>query len=323
MGARKRLRHFAVALAASQLLRGPSYGVRGFSSLSKRVQSAQQLREVYEARFAFPGWTVDDLEEGRLERFAQTVTVYYPKGAKLQEVHQLVRQREPVNIAMERRYDEEKLQKYFGYKRGAYGQSSSERLLPNIAIYCQTPMQSADGQREEVHVVNVIGFAFDTPKQPDFQYFQPGNGAKDNFSDLIKKMSHMWEYIFFCAREKNLKRVFLSNVGGGAFASGLRHEYTLLKNQSLDPVLKRYPDIEMHDLQRIPDWVFGEGQKYCSSSLLVNAWDPWSIVGNGNAADNSLDGYFGRSTAMAVLCWSETNPYLRYQQVPGPFESGN
>lgn len=28
--------------------------------------------------------------------------------------------------------------------------------------------------------------------------------------------------------------------------------------------------------------------------LLVNAWDPWSMVGNGNAGDNSLDGFFGR-----------------------------
>ena len=27
------------------------------------------------------------------------------------------------------------------------------------------------------------------------------------------------EYIFFCAREKGLKRVYLAQVGGGAFAS--------------------------------------------------------------------------------------------------------
>ena len=26
----------------------------------------------------------------------------------------------------------------------------------------------------------------------------------------------------------------------------------------------------------------------------MNAWDPWSMVGNGNAGDNSLDGFFGR-----------------------------
>lgn len=33
-----------------------------------------------------------------------------------------------------------------------------------------------------------------------------------------------------------------------------------------------------------------------------------------------LDGFFGRSTAMAVLCWPDTNPYLqlenRYRAMP-------
>lgn len=32
----------------------------------------------------------------------------------------------------------------------------------------------------------------------------------------------------------------------------------------------------------------------CLPGLLVNAWDPWSMVGNGNAGDNSLDGFYGR-----------------------------
>lgn len=284
-------------------------------SLSQRVDSARKLREVYRPGFAFPQWSLNALENGQLEELAPQVTVYYPKDADVEEVQQLVRQREPVNIAMERCYDEGKLERYFGYSRGAYDKSSSDRLLPNIAIYCKTPMQSKDGQREEVHVVNVIGFAFDTPKQPDYQYFEGGNRDR---RDLVRKMSHMWEYVFFCAQEKELQHVFLSNVGGGAFSAGLRHNYESLKKESLDPVLRRYPNIKMLDLPRIPDWIFSEGRSFCNNSLLVNAWDPWSIVGNGNAADNSLDGFFGRSTAMAVLCWPETNPFLAYRSVPAP-----
>ena len=42
----------------------------------------------------------------------------------------------------------------------------------------------------------------------------------------------------------------------------------------------------------------------------MNAWDPWSLPGNGNFNDNSIDGAYGRSSAIAVLCWPFTNPYL-------------
>ena len=49
--------------------------------------------------------------------------------------------------------------------------------------------------------------------------------------------------------------------------------------------------------------------------LFVNAWDPFSMVGNGNAADNSLDGWMGRSSASAYLCWPLTNPAITYESV--------
>lgn len=50
-------------------------------------------------------------------------------------------------------------------------------------------------------------------------------------------------------------------------------------------------------------------------TLYVNAWDPWSMIGNGNGRDNSLDGYWGRCSNMAVLGWSVTNPWMMYRAV--------
>lgn len=46
-----------------------------------------------------------------------------------------------------------------------------------------------------------------------------------------------------------------------------------------------------------------EGERCCSSSLLVNAWDPWSFVGNGNAGDNSHSD-LERVGAAARSLWS-------------------
>jgi hypothetical protein len=48
----------------------------------------------------------------------------------------MVKEREPCNIGMRRLYLENKLEKNFGYKYGAYKKSTLDVLMPNIAIYC-------------------------------------------------------------------------------------------------------------------------------------------------------------------------------------------
>ncbi|CAK9013303.1 unnamed protein product [Durusdinium trenchii] len=225
--------------------------------LPRQAAVAQRLREVYEAKFAFPSWSCERLGEGSLEVYAQSVTVYYPQGAQLAEVKRLVREREPVNIGMKRRYDQQKMQEYFGYATGAYGRlSSSERLGPNLAVYCRTPMRAPDGRERDVHVINVIGFAFDKTQQPDYQYFLNHDDEDGRRAELVKKMSQMWEYIYFCAHEKKLKCVRLSQVGGGAFSLllGGNFDYQALRKESLEPVMARYPEIETKELQFIPDW---------------------------------------------------------------------
>eukprot|EP01065_Artemidia_motanka_P049926 TRINITY_DN8417_c6_g1_i1.p1 TRINITY_DN8417_c6_g1~~TRINITY_DN8417_c6_g1_i1.p1 ORF type:complete len:447 (+),score=154.42 TRINITY_DN8417_c6_g1_i1:50-1342(+) len=46
-------------------------------------------------------------------------------------------------------------------------------------------------------------------------------------------------------------------------------------------------------------------------TLIVSAWDPHSIAGNGNKRDNSLDGFVGRHSAVGVLCWPLANLWLQ------------
>ena len=57
-------------------------------------------------------------------------------------------------------------------------------------------------------------------------------------------------------------------------------------------------------------------QKYkIDNMLIVNAWDCFSFVGNGNSGDNSLDGAMGSITAMQILCWPKTNKYIKYKKI--------
>lgn len=54
-------------------------------------------------------------------------------------------------------------------------------------------------------------------------------------------------------------------------------------------------------------------QAELDESLIINAWDPFSLVGNGNAGDISLDGYIGRISAAGVLSWPITNPQIQWR----------
>eukprot|EP00927_Polykrikos_kofoidii_P003016 TRINITY_DN111_c2_g1_i1.p1 TRINITY_DN111_c2_g1~~TRINITY_DN111_c2_g1_i1.p1 ORF type:complete len:319 (-),score=68.37 TRINITY_DN111_c2_g1_i1:189-1145(-) len=279
---------------------------------------ALRLREVYEEKFRFPAWSIELMVSGGLEDFAKSVVVYHGKDDDMDRVRAVTSEREPVNIAMRRFYDADLLEELTGYRRGAYGKSTKTSLMPNIAIYCQTPLKNGRGHTVPVHVINVIGYAFDAPFQPDAKYFFPMTPEK--WTELVKCMSKMWRYVFECAQRKGLKRVYLADVGGGAFATLLNSspetKYEKLKAESLTPVLKEYPEIEEQKLGMIPEWAFQEEIKpTLKDSLLVNAWDPWSMVGNGNAYDKSLDGFFGRSSAMAILCWPPLNKLIKFESV--------
>jgi hypothetical protein len=260
------------------------------------------------------------LEKGELEAYARTVVVYYKGGDNFDNVQRVAIEREPRNIAMTRCYSEEQLYKIAGYRVGAYAQSTADFLMPNIAIYVQTPLDHG-GKTVDVNVINIIGYAFDSRSQPDYKYFfREGRIPPEKWAELVNCMTEMWQFAFECAKRQALKYLYIADVGGGAFSTLLMTNptgsYRTLQEQSLEPVARRYEEIESRQLGRIPDdAVRGELNEHLSESLVINAWDPWSMVGNGNAADRSLDGFFGRCTAMAVLSWPPLNPFLKYEAI--------
>mmetsp|Transcript_40102 Transcript_40102/g.128675 ORF Transcript_40102/g.128675 Transcript_40102/m.128675 type:complete len:316 (-) Transcript_40102:135-1082(-) len=281
---------------------------------------AAGMREVYQSGYEFPAWSVEMLRSGKLAALARGVTVYHKADDRFEDVQAVASEREPVNIGMSRCYNQDRLMELHKYKTGAYGRSKKDRLMPNIAIYCETPIKQGD-RMENVHVINVIGYAFDDQTQPDYQYFFPMKHGDAKWNELVERFRHMWRFIFVCAERKGLKRIYLADIGGGAFSallSGPGISYGRLKEESLAPVQAEFQskNFVVEQLPRVPDFAFKpENKALLAESLLVNAWDPWSMVGNGNGHDNSLDGFFGRCTAMAVLCWPTSNPLAQYEAV--------
>ena len=177
---------------------------------SEGLIKAKTMRKMYCPRYEFPKWVFkvwDNLD-------FSSVVVYYDSNDSLSDVKQLVTEREPTNITMNRIYNKEKLQETFGWDIGYYQRYTQEhkfdKLPPNIAIYAKTPMKIGSVVRL-VNVINLVGYAFDSPKQPDRIYFEKHQLSK---VELIKKYTNVWKYAFICTAKHKLRNLHISAVGG-------------------------------------------------------------------------------------------------------------
>jgi len=201
----------------------------------------------------------------------------------------------------------------------------------------------------QVHMVHAIGLAFDTLRQPDYKLMLSStkklmvlsNKQKNNCIQFYK---YMFRLIFKCADHQigTDSLVVLSLVGGNNFATEYPPNKVEFWRTVWIPALYAHIQTNPHHGKRIRGMGFGYseflplikhifksspnkpnliGSKHdlfpgllldydLTNTLFVNAWDPWSVVGNGNNSDNSLDGHVGRSSDAAILSSGLTNPFL-------------
>ena len=262
---------------------------------------------------------------------ASKSVLYHSKADnhKKELIKKLAIQREPVNIAQSRFYDQNFLQDHFGWRQGAYKIQKDGSLPPNFAIYCHTPVVDEGELTMKppirfAHVINAIGYAFDDESQPDYQYFF--NKSTLNLQLLVNAYVHTWKLCFAAASELN-KTLVVCGLGAGAFnpykLPGNKVDVAkFLERVHYPAVMKAhesYPHVKFLDGAKtkytIPNYILNKSQEHIDSLLFVNAWDPFSMPGNGNEGDDSLDGYWGRSSAIAALSWPLSNPHLKYKAV--------
>jgi hypothetical protein len=233
--------------------------------------------------------------------------------------------------------------------KSAYSKLCTPDHLPaNFAMYIETPIKNpVSGDYEMISVLNCIGYGFDQTFQPDYKYFFENGAFKAGKEQEFKdRLDLLFEYIYACAVQKEKSLIMLTYVGGGEFAKqfpGLEPGYRKYYKEALNkqyvknsislsllgfPTLpgKEIEDIKLNSStnrsieqlkdKRIPDLCFEADTKTINpKALYINAWDPHSVVGNGNGGDESLDGYFGRSTAMAFFSLPCINPEIKYESV--------
>lgn len=286
----------------------------------------------YNTGYAPPEWVLLNCN-AILNRFGKSARLYYAGCSPIQALN-LAYQREPVNIALSRHYDHDKLSHYFHYRRGRYTDMVMEEQLPQIAVLCETPVLSQK-RYQKVSVINLIGIAFDHPKQPDNSYFRRNGVLQKNM--LIEAYTTQLKFALHAAKTLN-KTLVMTGLGAAAFRPmeySSEDEFydlvlrpalfnasaTMLYNKVLSPRNgESFKKWEKKVGYYVPDCFFKKKDKAnenlfaktkASSYLFINAWDPYSMPGNGNNMDQSLDGYWGRSSAISLLCWPGSNQYLR------------
>jgi len=188
-----------------------------------------------------------------------------------------------------------------------------------------------------LRVLNVIGYGFDEPNQPDAIHFRALNEKAGQ--KLFESIRGVFEKILACVRyfkgsDQPITWMHLPEFGCGAFAGERAHEVKDIWQACWDEFV---PLFKAEDCTADRGYIYTDGDFFANNlrfyttwqyyaqrpdvhggianRLFVNAWDPHSIVGNGNFTDASMDGYYGRTTAMALLCWPPTNPAVNAQLI--------
>lgn len=298
---------------------------------------------------AFPRWCLSAAYLGVHEKYAKTVLTIYKDGDDMDLVRKLVLQREPTNVAMYRYHDIPRFstlaEKLTGasWKESCYIEYYKEHktLAPNIAMYCETPGVAYDSANAtadfsaadalDLRVLNVIGYGFDAPDQPDAMHFD----QKDSTA-LRKAVRGVFDKIHACIMhfketDKPITWMHVPEFGCGAFAGNRGYEVRAIFDEcwaefemqwASDGVkadrgyIYQDGDFFNNNLRMATQWrEYAKTAEHggLANRLFINAWDPHSLVGNANFTDASMDGYYGRCTAMALLCWPPTNPHVNQQ----------
>lgn len=280
------------------------------------------------------------------KRHAETARIYYNSSQLTEsDALKIVFQREPTNIAMgPNQYNEEKLEKLFGYRKGVYNDLSAKKTdessfkdFPNSAtVYSETYLWDPPGgkNKKEVACLSLPAPALDSADQPHYEYYM--KTGKLDAKKYEQEMEFLFKSIERVVRDnkdlafggKGIKRIVLSRFGQGAFLGALSgHDRGIAQNaykQQMAIFLSRIKDIDLeivmseyshpgndiwHDKMIIGD-IIKTAQE---GDLIINAWDPHSAPGNGNDADSSFDGAMGKGSGILLTQTSWLNKTLRSQ----------
>jgi hypothetical protein len=253
-----------------------------------------------------------------------SISVY--SSLPVDELLRVAYERDIVNIQMEKPFGESINEKVLGCKASRMMESE---LAPQpgsqLSISMKVPLLTRTGNTRRPTILSVSAPALDTPKQPEWKhYVKEGRLDRNAYLTAFQTLAGHIEQCVAAPENKGAQLV-LSGFGMTNFLSGLSvGEKDIARQIGADVFVDLINKLRAQGVDVVytdasgssPPWpavnaALGDHPLTCVGSIpgdwikdqqiIVNAWDPHALVGNGCARDNSLDGYVGRNSLVHEL----------------------
>jgi len=243
-------------------------------------------------------------------------------------------ERELVNIQMKGKSGREN-KGVLGHEK-SLAQRDSTVIQPGnqLSLATKTVIRCDNGKLKKITLLSGSAPALDIASQPEadiYTYKSSSGDRKLNRQKFAVGLDTIKSHILQCAKgNTDCKRVVLAGIGTENFLKILDEEHRKYAQDMITTLLAEvvtelralgkevvFTDINNEFCNKInvklgskepPIDVPGPipGNWIKDGDLMLNAWDPHSLLGNGLAADNSLDGFYGRNSLIhfqhALLC---------------------
>ena len=192
-----------------------------------------------------------------------------------------------------------------------------------VSLAMETLLRRADGVVKKVTVLSSPAPALDSKAQPEWSSYVDAQGRLDP-AKYRAGMAGIRDHIRSCAASHAGPRVVLTGIGTSAFLGGLNNDD---KATARAIVTEMLADVA-RDLDALGKQVafYDKSDAFCNAlnernqgapsiaflgkleasweedgDLILNAWDPHSLIGNGLKLDNSGDGILCRHTLLHLM----------------------
>jgi len=250
-----------------------------------------------------------------LSTYMDRTVVYY--DGNLAEAIGQVTKRVPCILNGQRRYDIEKFYNFFGYRESGWNRQGS------VAISTTTPMKLGEKDFVDVNIMGVVWPNFDVAEIAELEKLGSKTLQIDIIRETYRKIFSKIKIKYFSVSD--IKVVIV----GDSLDSGIKN---VEKRLGIDVVaiinevyqlrfanslIYKIGETHIHGLvdagstamDAIRDCREKQMLELC---VFVIPTNPETLLGNGNEANNSVEGIIGRASAISVLGWAITNPSIRY-----------
>lgn len=270
--------------------------------------------------------------EYTFDQLVESFTMY--TALPTETANKMATERELVNIRMKGKSASEN-ERVLGHKK-SLAQRDPTVIQPGqqLSLATKTKIRCKDGRLREITLLSGSSPALDVASQPEadiYTYKSSSGGRKLNRQRFAVTLDTLKSHILQCAgQETNCPRVVLAGIGTVNFLKLLDEQHKRYAEDMIVRMLAEvvtelraqkktvvFTDINDEFCKKINAELGGQtspisfvgdipGNWIEDDDLMLNAWDPNSLLGNGLAADNSLDGFYGRSSLIhfqhALLC---------------------